>query len=97
MFAPSGLPAPSTPRLNDPTSRRKRGRNWAPTGVTPAGGAGFVSVASSAAAGGETKSFWLSVNVDPKWQLAQPAAWKSARPCAICRGGHAAAGQLGRS
>jgi hypothetical protein len=69
--------------LNEPMSRRKRGRNCAPTGVTPAGGAGAVSVAISAAAGGETKSFWLRVNVDPRWQLAQPAAWKSPRPAAI--------------
>ena len=83
MFGAISLPLPSTPRLNEPMSRRKRPRNCAPMGVTPAGGAGVVSVKISAAAGGEVKSLRLSVNVEPKWQLAQPAAWNRSRPVAI--------------
>ena len=50
-------------------SRRKRLRNCAPTGATPAGGAGLVSVAISAAAGGEAKSLRAAEKSVVPWQV----------------------------
>src|SRR3954469_22224723 len=64
-------------------SRRKRGRYCAATGLVPARGAGWVSVAISAAAGGDAKSLRLSVSLAPRWQLAQPASLNSWRPWLI--------------
>src|SRR3954468_4841175 len=63
-------------------SRRKRGRYWAGFGLVPARGAGLVSVAISAAAGGDVKSLRLSVSLPPRWQGGQPPSRDSWRPCA---------------
>src|SRR5262245_61679283 len=80
--------APATPRLNEPISRSFLNRCCAPTGVTPAGGAGeppgggsapATSVASSVPGGGTT-STTLLLHLPPPWQVWQPALKNSARP-----------------
>src|SRR6185295_7162156 len=91
MLLPNRLPCPGTPRLNEPTSRRKRFKYWAATGL-PTKFVGLRSVKSSAPAGGEVKSFRLTVQSRPPWQLAHPAFRKRVRPCATVEG----TGALGR-
>src|ERR671932_1631200 len=76
------LPAPGTPRFQEPMSRRKRFRYWAATGLVPGLGGGVVSVKISVAGGGEVKSLVLIVHLPPTWQFVQPACWNSVRPCA---------------
>src|SRR5436309_11852816 len=83
MLLPSRLVrAEATPRLNEPTSRRKRLRYCAPTGSRGAK-VPVRSVESSAPAGGEVKSFTLTVQLMPPWQLAQPALKNRLRPWAM--------------
>src|SRR5215831_8998468 len=80
MLLPKSLVLPGTPILKEPTSRRKRLRYWTPTGV-PKSGAGEVSVENSVV--GEVKSFTLTVQLTPPWQVAQPALVNNRRPSSM--------------
>src|SRR5437867_286099 len=84
MLLPRELPWPGTPRLKEPMSRRKRARNWAPTGLFE--NVPVRSVKISEEAGGEVKSFKLAVQLSPPWQLEQPAWTNRLRPEAISDG-----------
>src|ERR1041385_5814098 len=79
MSLPRSLVLPGTPLLNEPMSRRKRLRYWLGTGL-PKRLAGFFSVKISEPAGGEVKSFRLTVQLLPPWQFMQPALEKRVRP-----------------
>src|SRR5690606_40073756 len=76
-----------TPRLNEPMSRRKVFRYWAPIGMPKFAG---TSVNTSVAGGGETKFLVLRVHLPPTWHAVHPAPRKSVRPeigRASCREG----------
>src|SRR5689334_13678324 len=92
MFAPIGLPPPATPRLNELMSCSLLNRNCAPTGLTPARGAGeppgggsvpATSVARSVPAGGGAKSLKLLLHLPPPWHVWQPALKNRTRPWLI--------------
>src|SRR6266581_5712228 len=84
MLLPSGLPCPGTPRLNEPMSRKNRFRYCTPTGLPVK--VPVRSVKISEPAGGEVKSFKLTVQLSPPWQLEQLAWIKRERPEAISAG-----------
>src|SRR6266567_4366197 len=86
MFGGRRLPWFGTPRLKEPISRRKRFKYCSVTGLPNKTGGGLVSVKISGPAGGEVKSFTLTVQLRPPWQFAQPAFKKSERPLAMSAG-----------
>src|SRR2546427_170621 len=65
--------------LKEPMSRRNRFRYCTPTGL-PVKLVGLRSVKISEPAGGEGKSFLLTVQLPPPWHWAQPACRNRVRP-----------------
>ena len=71
-LAPSGLPAPVTPRLKEPMFAQEAVQVLRADWVRRTSRAGAVSVKISVPAGGEAKSLVLTVHLPPTWQAEQP-------------------------